>query len=351
MRFLTAGESHGPGLTAIIEGFPAGVAIERHALQALMDQRRLAPGRSSRMGLEGDVLEVTGGLRAGSTTGAPISIFIQNREWERWQEALDPWTGTGRGVTIPRPGHADLAGAAAHGLADLNDVAERASARETAARTAVGGFALQLLGALAVAIESEFEPGEEQLQEALQAGDTLGGRVSLTINGLPGGIGSYVHWERRLDSRLAGALMSLPGVKGVAIGLGFAGTTLPGSCYHDQFHKTPQGFCRLTNNAGGIEGGVSNGEAIEISLAVKPIPTLANPLTSFCLKTGEAALAPVTRHDISAVPALAVIARAVAAWEVAQAITSQFGGANFAALEASYRRQWQYWRELCHYGD
>jgi chorismate synthase len=207
------------------------------------------------------------------------------------------------------------------------------------------------LGALAVTIESKFEPGEEQLQDALQTGDTLGGRVSLTIQGLPGGIGSYVHWERRLDSRLAGALMSLPGVKGVEFGLGFAGTALPGSRYHDQFHKTPQGFCRLTNNAGGIEGGVSNGEAVEVSLAVKPIPTQAHPLASFCLKTGEAAPAPVSRHDLSAVPALAVIARAVAAWEVAEALISQFGGASFATLEASFRRQRQYWRELCYDRD
>lgn len=350
MRFLTAGESHGRSMLAIIEGFPANVPIDKGKISAILQRRREAPGRSSRMQLETDGFTVLAGMRNGLTLGSPLAVSVPNAEWGKWDTDMDPWDSQGRQkpVTVPRPGHADLAGAVKYGHSDIKAVAERASARDTVVRTVAGSFALQLLECLDVKVAGSVialgNGGEEALKSAADNGDTVGGIVQVTIDGLPGGIGSYTHWDRRIDSRLAAAIMGIPAVKGVEFGQAFEHVLLPGSQYHDEFIPLEGRMVRQSNSAGGIEGGMTNGESVLIRAAVKPIPTLDSPLTSFDRITRQVSLAPVSRHDLSAVGAASVVAEAVCAWEIAASILEQMGGDTLDDIESRfflYRRRWE----------
>lgn len=343
MRFLTAGESHGKEMMMIIEGFPANVPIERDKITAVLQRRREAPGRSGRMNLEDDSFQVLAGMAQGLTIGAPVAVSIANAQAVRLAQILDPWSGQSSPQTVPRPGHADLAGGIKYRQIDLRLVAERASARETVVRTMAGCFALQLLEILGVNVSGQaLDLGD--IDSAARVGDTLGGVIQVTVTGLPGGIGSYVHWENRLDARLAGAVMGIQAVKGVEFGPAFAGVRLPGSLYHDEFVLDGGKVQRRSNNAGGVEGGMSNGQPIVLRAAVKPIPTLSRPLASFDTRTKKPCLAPVSRHDISGVGAAAVVAEAVTAWEIAATLKEQFGGDTLEDLSqrfGEYRRRWE----------
>lgn len=351
MRFLTAGESHGRGMLAIIEGFPANVPIDKGKITAVLHRRREAPGRSSRMLLETDGFTVLAGMRDGQTLGSPLAVSVSNAEWSKWETEMDPWDCQGRKnpVTVPRPGHADLAGAVKYGHSDIRAVAERASARDTVVRTVAGSFALQLLECLDVKVAGSViaigSGGEDNaLKSAADNGDTVGGIVQVIINGLPGGIGSYTHWDRRLDSRLAAAILGIPAVKGVEFGQAFEHVLLPGSQYHDEFIPLEGRMVRHSNRTGGIEGGMTNGETVMLRAAVKPIPTLDRPLTSFDRITKQVCPAPVSRHDLSAVGAASVVAEAVCAWEIAACILEQMGGDTLEDVESRfflYRRRWE----------
>lgn len=344
MRFLTAGESHGKEMLTIIEGFPANVPIDRAEIAAVLQRRRRAPGRSQRMSLEADDFRVVAGMVGGVTLGAPVAVAIANAQEVRLAQALDPWSGGGKPQTVPRPGHADLAGGIKYRQRDLGLVAERASARETVARTVAGCFALQLLKLLGVRVRGEALVYGD-IAEAARTGDTLGGVIKVTVSGLPGGIGSYVHWERRLDARLAGAIMGIQAVKGVEFGPAFAAVRLPGSLYHDEFVLEGGQVRRRSNNAGGVEGGMSNGQPICLRAAIKPIPTLSRPLASFDIGSKTPCPAPVSRHDVSAVGAAAVVAEAVVAWEIAAALADQFGGDTLEDLSQRYEEYRKRWLE------
>ena len=343
MRFLTAGESHGKEMLTIIEGFPANVPIDETEIVEVLRRRRMAPGRSRRMDVESDDFRVLAGMVGGVTLGAPLAVAIANAPEVRLVQALDPWTGGGTPQTVPRPGHADLAGGIKYRQPDLRLVPERASARETVARTVAGCFALQLLKLLGVEVRGKALVYGD-IAEAARTGDTLGGVVEVIVTGLPGGIGSYVHWERRLDARLAGAVMGIQAVKGVEFGPAFAAVRLPGSLYHDEFTLEDGQVRRRSNNAGGVEGGMSNGQPIRLRAAVKPVPTLSRPLASFDLSGKTPCPAPVSRHDTSAVGAAAVVVEAVVAWEIAAALVEQFGGDTLEDLNqryGQYRERWQ----------
>ncbi|MTI95017.1 MAG: chorismate synthase [Firmicutes bacterium] len=339
MRFLTAGESHGNQVGAIIEGFPAQVPVNEATLAELLERRRMAPGRGPRMKTEQDKFQIVSGVAQGRTLGTPIMVLVPNQVRDRPQNP----------VTVPRPGHADLPGLVKYELADIHDVAERASARETVVRTVVGGLALQLLRPLGIEIKSRIKTiaGRTEydriLDQARETGDTLGGVVELTVTGLCGGVGTFAHWDRRLDVLLGGAMFGIPGVKGVEFGQAFALTNAPGSQYHDAFTPIDGHFRRETNNAGGIEGGMSNGEQIILELAVKPIPTLDQPLSSFDTVSGRPAPAPVLRHDVTAVGAVAPIAEAVCAWELAASLVKQLGGDTLSELNAAYQSLQNKW--------
>lgn len=361
LRFLTAGESHGPGLVAIIEGLPAGLRIDAEDIDRELKRRQGGYGRGARQVIERDQVRFLAGLANGATIGAPLAMLIPNRDWENWRDReIPPWTR-------PRPGHADLAGAIKYGLADLRLVAERASARETAARVAVGAVAKALLGAVGVEVGSYVEaiggvranlaemslaqrialardsdvacPDEAaaermraRIDEARAAGDSLGGVFVVIALGVPIGLGSYVHWDRRLDGRLAQAVMSIPAVKGVEIGSAFEDAGLPGTQVHDQLYPGEPLPRRATNRAGGIEGGVSNGEPIVVRAAMKPIPTTVRPLATVDLATGEAANTQYQRSDVCAVPAAAVVGEAMVAWVLAAALLERFGGDTLSSL-------------------
>ncbi|MGD1992843.1 MAG: chorismate synthase [Anaerolineae bacterium] len=357
LRFLTAGESHGPCLTAIVDGLPAGLAIDVEAIDRDLARRQGGYGRGERMTIERDRVEILGGVLSGRTTGAPVALRIANRDWVQDDQPR---------LTVPRPGHADYAGMVKYGLDDARAVLERASARETAARVAVGALAKQLLAAPGVGIGSYVaeiggvvaaipaQPFEAvwalaeasdvrcpdtaaagQMRAAIDAaraeGDSLGGVFVVAATGVPTGLGSYVQWDRRLDARLAAAVTSIPAVKGVEIGPAFANARRSGTQVHDALHWDDTGsVIRHTNRAGGIEGGMSNGAPIVVRAAMKPIPTTLTPLSSVDLATGETAETEYQRSDVCAVPAASVVGEAMVAWVLAEALVERRGGDRLA---------------------
>lgn len=382
LRFLTSGESHGPGLVAIVEGLPAGLAIDFDAITLELRRRQGGYGRGRRMVIETDRAEILSGVRRGKTTGAPVTLLVRNKDWENWQNTMhaEPQappgsTGANRAAVVrPRPGHADLAGALKYDHDDIRDVLERASARETAARVAAGALARQLLNAVGCEITSHitgighvvvtdtatvpFDAAralaadaplrcvdtelEKQMMAAIdaakEAGDTLGGSFEVIVRNLPVGLGSYVQWDRKLDGRLAQAVMSIQAIKAVSIGDGVAGARRPGSRVHDEIvadsHAAPGDpvIIRPTNRAGGLEGGVTNGEELRVTGFMKPISTLMKPLRSVDLTTLEDAPAAIERSDTCAVPAAAVVAEAMVALVLADALIERFGGDSLLDL-------------------
>ncbi|HZD72881.1 MAG TPA: chorismate synthase [Actinomycetota bacterium] len=371
LRYLTAGESHGQALVAVLEGLPAGVPLSSKAIAAQLARRRLGYGRGKRMRFEEDRMEVLGGLRHGRTLGSPLAVMVANSEWPKWSEVMAPdpvghpealSSGRGAPLTRPRPGHADLAGLQKYGFGDARPVLERASARETAARVAVGTAARALLAEVGITVlshvvrlgpvlsRSRAVPGAADLEEidaspvrcldgeaegrmvaaidaARAAGDTLGGVFEVVVHGLPPGLGSYVHWDRKLDARLAAALMSVQAVKGVELGEGFAGAAKPGSRAHDSIVPGEGGRPRRrTGRSGGVEGGMSTGETLRARAAMKPLSTLVKALDTVDMDTGGKAKANVQRSDVTALPAAAVVGEAVVALVLADALLEKTGG-------------------------
>ncbi|MDP9866805.1 MULTISPECIES: chorismate synthase [Streptosporangium] len=371
LRWLTAGESHGPELVAILEGLPAGVEVTTADIDGALARRRLGYGRGARMKFEQDVVNVVGGVRHGRTLGSPVAIRVGNTEWPKWEtvmaaDPVDPALLEGQARNAPRsrprPGHADLAGMQKYGFDDARPVLDRASARETAARVALGQVARNFLRqALGVEIVSHVVsiggarategvlpgPGDmeavdadpvrcadpagsaamvAEIDKAHKEGDTLGGVVEVLAYGLPPGLGSYTHWDRRLDARLAAALMGIQAIKGVAVGDGFETARRPGSQAHDEIENTAGGVRRITNRAGGVEGGMTNGEPLRVSAAMKPISTVPRALATIDVLTGEAAKAHHERSDVCAVPAAAIVAEAMVALVLADAAIEKFGG-------------------------
>jgi chorismate synthase len=388
LRFLTAGESHGQALVAVLEGVPADLAIDLDAITTDLRRRQTGYGRGRRMLIESDRAQPLSGVRHGRTTGGPIALLIPNKDWENWQrtmyvEAEPPEGASGverPAVTRPRPGHADLAGFAKYGHEDMRNVLERASARETAARVAVGAIARQLLrcvgaeivshvvriGSAAVAdpLAITFEQVraidadaplhcadaavEQQMIAAIdtarEAGDTMGGTFEVIVHGLPPGLGSYVHWDRKLDGRLAQALMSIQAIKAVGIGRGPAVAEVPGSQVHDEILPGPDALgeasiplARPTNNAGGLEGGVTNGQDLRVTAYMKPISTLMKPLRSVDLTTMAVSPAAIERSDVCAVPAAAVVGEAMVAIVLADAVLEKFGADSIEEIVANWK--------------
>jgi chorismate synthase len=381
LRFLTAGESHGRALVVILEGLPAGLSVDTEAIARDLRRRQGGYGRGRRMAIESDRADIIAGVRAGETLGGPVAMLIENRDWPNWQytmrataEASADAGGARRGpVTRPRPGHADLAGGAKYERDDLRDILERASARETAARVAAGALARQLLaraglrltshvftiGSVSLADRSQVDFARAsaladdaplrvadsalevqmiaEIDRARDAGDTLGGAFEVIATGVPVGLGSHVQWDRKLDGRLAQALMSIPAIKAVGIGLGPEAATRPGSRVHDEIlpggATRATGLARPTNNAGGLEGGVTNGEDVRVTAYMKPISTLMKPLRSVDLATMTESPAAIERSDVCAVPAAAVVGEAMTALVLADALLERFGGDSIAAIE------------------
>jgi chorismate synthase len=349
VKLTTGGESHGPALAGILTGLPAGLVLDRDAIDADLARRQQGYGRSPRQQIEQDRIEVRGGLRHGRTLGTPLILVVQNRDHKNWQWGMSPWPPEGepegkgtKPVTLPRPGHADFAGALKFGHEDIRNTLERASARQTAITVAAGAVAKALLAEIGVEVAgSVLEMGN--VDEAKADRDTVGGVVEVRAMGVPPGLGSYATKEERLDARLAAALMGIQAVKGVEIGEGFALAGMRGSQAHDEILP---GFRRETNRAGGIEGGVSNGEEIVVRAAMKPLPTLMRPLRSVDLVTGEPGEALVERSDTAAVEALSVVAEGSVAFELARAAREKFGGdaiEDFVAAHRAYldRIPWQ----------
>ena len=382
LRFLTAGESHGQGLVMTIDGVPAGLQLDIDALNHQLKRRQGGYGRGRRMQIESDRAEIWAGVRHGRTTGAPIALLIRNRDWVNWQQTMyvestmpEGATGARRAdVTRPRPGHADYAGALKYGHDDIRDVLERASARETAARVAAGSLARQLLAQFDIQLASHVSaigdivvpsdrlvtfaeaaalPDDGPLRctnEALQtqmmaaidaakeAGDTLGGAFEVIATGMPPGLGSYVQWDRKLDGRLAQALMCIHAIKAVGIGIGPEVAVRPGSRVHDEIlpPRARASVVRPTNNAGGLEGGVTNGEDVRITGFMKPIATLMTPLRSVDLNTLAEAPAAIERSDVCAVPAAAVVGEAMVAFVLADAFLEKFGGDSVDEIRSHY---------------
>jgi len=364
LRYLTAGESHGPGLTAVVEGMPANLAVEAEDINFFLARRQRGYGRGGRMQIEKDQVSFQSGVRWGKTLGSPITLWIGNRDWSNWEKTMSARKkdeNSGEPVTRPRPGHADLTGAIKYRQEDVRNILERSSARETAARVAVGGLCQKFLKEFGIEIisyvieiggisVSEMAPDYQhrkelsekspcrtfdmeaekamvaRIDQAKAEGDSLGGVVEVVSLGLPVGLGSHVQWDRRLDARLAGAVMSIQAFKGVEIGTGFANARQPGSKVHDEIGYEKGRFVRLSNRAGGLEGGMTNGEPLIVRGAMKPIPTLYSPLKTVDFKTKEVFEASVERSDVCAVPAAAVTAEAVVAIEVANAVLEKFGG-------------------------
>jgi chorismate synthase len=325
LRFLTAGESHGKALIAILDGMVANLPLTADDINPDLSRRQGGYGRGGRMKIEKDEAEILSGVRLGKTIGSPIAIMIPNRSIEFFEKV----------VTVPRPGHADLAGAIKYNQKDIRNILERASARETAARVAVGAVCKKFLSEFNIKIsssighiggQSEEKKWKKAIDDAGAAGDTLGGIFQVEISNCPAGLGSFTQWDRRLDGRLALALMSIQAIKGVEIGLGFEQAKLPGSKVHDEIFFAKGKFTHRTNNAGGLEGGVTNGEVIILKAAMKPISTLTKPLKSVDLITKKPVEAFVERSDITAVEAAAVIGEAVSAFEIANAMMEKFGG-------------------------
>jgi chorismate synthase len=372
LRWLTAGESHGPLLTAIVEGMPAGVALTTADIDAELARRRLGAGRGARMKFEADAVRITGGVRHGRTMGGPVAVEVGNSEWPRWEQvmAADPVdpsdlarAARNAPLTRPRPGHADLAGMQKYGFDDIRPVLERASARETAARVALGALAMAFLqqaagvtvlshvveiGTVAVPPDAP-RPGFAdkarldadpvrcadtatstamlaEITAAHKDGDTLGGVVEVVVDGLPPGLGSYVHWDRRLDSRLAGALMGIQAIKAVELGDGLELARTRGSAAQDEIIATADGLRRTSGRSGGVEGGMTTGERLTVRAAMKPISTVPRALRTVDVATGEAASAINQRSDVCAVPAAGVVAEAMVALVLADAVLEKFGG-------------------------
>jgi chorismate synthase len=381
LRFLTAGESHGPGLTAILDGMPSGLRLDDAAVDAQLRRRQGGTGRGARMTIERDRATFSAGVRHGVTLGSPIAVSIPNRDFRHWESIMGPFSApespARRVVHTPRPGHADLAGGAKHRFADLRNVLERASARETAARVAVGAIARQLLERFAVRVAghtlrigqvavpntvleqlavsdiatraaandlafvdaSTYERAVQVIDEARQAGDTLGGIVEVVVAGLPPGLGSHVQWDRKLDGRLAQAACSIPAVKGIEIGPAFDNAALPGSQVQDPILAgTERGWSRSRNRAGGLEGGITNGEPLVIRVAMKPLSTLMKPLPSIDIDTGREAQAAVERSDVCAVPACGVVLEAMVCLVLAEAWLDKFGRDTLADIEHDVER-------------
>ncbi len=350
LGLTTAGESHGPALVAILTGLPAGLSLDRAAIDADLRRRQQGYGRSPRQQLEQDAVEVLAGLRHGRTLGTPLALVVSNRDHANWEWGMSPWPPEGepsgkgtKPVTLPRPGHADLAGVLKYGHDDVRDALERASARHTAVLVAAGAVAKALLRELGIevagtALEVGGETGEQAQRDATDAAkgdrDTLGGVVEVRATGVCPGLGSYASREDRLDGRLAAALMAIQAVKGFELGDGFALARVRGSEAHDEIEP---GLRRRSNRAGGIEAGVSNGEELVVRAGMKPLPTLMKPLDSVDLATGDAAQALVERSDVHAVEALAVVAEAAVAWELARAVKEKFGGDAIGDLVAAHR--------------
>ena len=346
LRLTTAGESHGPGLVAIVEGLPAGLLVDRESVDADLARRQEGYGRSPRQRIETDRVEVLAGLRHGRTLGTPLALVVWNRDHENWKWGMSAWPpegeAAGKGkeaVTLPRPGHADLAGVMKYGLGDARDALERASARHTAAIVAAGSVAKALLAEIGIALSSGVvgENLEQRIDAARAERDTVGGVVEVVAGGVPPGLGSYATKAERLDARLSAAVMGTQAVKGVEIGAGFELAGLRGSEAHDEILRDERGYYRETNRAGGIEAGVSNGEEIVLRAAMKPLPTLMRPLRSADLESGEPAEALVERSDVAAVEALAVVLEACVAFELAAAARDKFGGDALADFVAAHR--------------
>ena len=369
LRYLTAGESHGRALVGILEGLPAGLQITAEYINHQLRRRQQGYGRSTRQRIEADRVEILSGVRFGKTLGSPVALLIENRDWQNWKQIMEPEAvGGGEEVTVPRPGHADLAGAVKYSHSDIRNVLERSSARETAIRVALCSLARRLLEELEILVASHVlsigevearismtdvntlneladrspvrcvDPEAEkqmlnQIDHAQQQGNSLGGVFEVIVSGLPVGLGSHVHWDRKLDGLLAQALTSIQAIKAVEFGLGFKAAKIPGSAVQDQIYYGPQGYYRKTNNAGGIEGGISNGQPIVVRAAMKPIPTLTTPLRSVDMKTKQPASAHKERSDICAVPAASVVAEAVVAFTLANALLEKFGGDSMAELK------------------
>jgi len=375
LRFLTAGESHGPALVAILEGMPAGLPIGAADLEPDLARRRGSgpggrpyPGASPRMAIDHDPVEILGGVMGGVTTGAPIAVQIRNRDHEHWKgRAIEP-------MTVPRPGHADLAGAAKYGYTDLQVTLERASARETAARVAVGAICRKLLAEfgmsvgsyvvetggvaanlaamsiddrLAGAMRSDLScPSESgtsemarRISEAAGAGETLGGVFEVVVSGLPPGLGSHVHWDRRLSARLAAALLGIPAIKGIEIGDAFENARRPGTAVHDEIGLADDGvsLARRSNRAGGVEGGITNGQALVVRAAMKPLASTAAPVESVDLATGVPSAPRRVRSDVCAVPRAAVVGEAMVCVVIADALLEKLGGDSLAEMTPRYR--------------
>src|SRR5690242_2427208 len=347
LQLTTAGESHGPALVAIVTGLPAGLVLDRSAIDSDLARRQEGYGRSPRQKLEQDRVEVLAGLRHGRTLGTPLALVVRNRDHANWEWGMSPWPPEGEAggkgakpVTLPRPGHADLAGTMKFGLADARDALERASARQTAVAVAAGAVAKALLREIGVSVEGRVvsDDLEQRIDEARAERDTVGGVVEVVAQGAPPGLGSYATKEERLDARLAAALMGIQAVKGVEVGAGFELAERRGSAAHDEILADDQGALhRETNFAGGIEGGVSNGEDVVVRAAMKPLPTLMRPLRSVDLETGEACEALVERSDVAAVEALAVVAEAAVAFELASAAREKFGGDALADFVGAWQ--------------
>ena len=368
LRFLTAGESHGPCLTAIVDGLPAGLPLDLTAINKDLQRRQAGYGRGARMSIERDTVQAEGGLACGKTTGGPLALRIENLDWPNWENKPLPT------LSVPRPGHADLAGELKYHLGNLQLVLERSSARETAARVAVGSVAKSLLmhfgtcvgshvteiGGVSASVAPESVPEMwtlaeqspvrcpdraasiqmcQRIDQARLEGDSLGGAFIVTALGVPPGLGSYVQWDRRLDGLLAGALVSIPGVKGVEIGPAFQNARLPGSQVHDAIVPGNPLPARTSNRAGGTEGGVTNGQPLVVRAAMKPIPTLLKGLPSVDLATGKASPAVYQRSDVCAVPAAAVVGEAMVAWILAGALIEKLGGDSLDEMQS----RWQQW--------
>lgn len=375
LRFLTAGESHGPALTVIVDGLPAGVPVQRDRIDADLRRRQGGYGRGGRMLIEKDAVEVLGGIRHGRTLGSPVSLIVRNRDHANWSDVMSPdpqppESAARRALHRPRPGHADLAGGLKYGTDDLRDIVERSSARETTARVAAGALARALLESFDIEIRSHVvRIGEAALENAAlawdalddveaspvrcadatvaqamiatidaakKAGDSVGGAFEVVARGLPVGLGAYAQWDRRLDGRLGQALMSIPAIKAVSIGAGFEAGRTPGSRFHDEILAESGRVVRPTNNAGGIEGGVTNGELVRVTAVVKPIPTLLSPLRSIDWKTGEPATASIERSDTCVVPAAGVVGEAATALVLADALLEKLGGDSVEEMRAHH---------------
>lgn len=379
LRYLTAGESHGRGLVGIIDGIPAGLEIEASFINAQLARRQGGYGRGGRMKIEKDEVEIISGIRHGKTLGSPISFLIWNRDWKNWSEAMRAEPGGDeqlKSVQVPRPGHADYVGAVKYGHKDVRNVLERASARETAARTALASVARKFLEEFNIHIASRVisiasvvdaetaeniqveklnaltdaspvrcldKESEKEMMAVIDAarktGDTVGGVVEVRVSGLPIGLGSYAQWDRRLEGELSSALMSLNAIKGVEVGLGFEGARSLGSKAHDElfWNEDKTLVTRKTNRSGGIDGGISTGETLVVRAAMKPLSTLMEPLRSINLKTKEEVLAHIERSDVCAVPAAAIIGESLVALVLADAFLTKYGGDSLLEIRAHYQ--------------